>query len=389
MSENTIIGSDNMVAEYLLYRGFTQTFQSFESEKSKDKTKRFDVSRIVETIFSDLNNFEIENHVLFWDFLSKRFFFHLDSEHLALCSVLKVDLLKYYLINAYKTKNKDKITDFFSMYSHEILAESADYIPGNLRGWFVLPYMEEPEKDMEFLVYFTPKWAEMLRVTLHNFLSIVLSTAPPPKLLNLERWFRSDGQIETRAQLRKSSRQIECLMARLEKYDDRIRALRNIVKELVAHVFKGNMIAPGGPTIGSSAMRGTVALFDEDDEEAELKRQKAKELSQSVMKLAVDCAKKTNALEVLSKEDRLKVIVGKEAASLLFEDGSPSSSQCTTPLHNSSKMSISPTAKSSNSSHQQDGVNVVEGDTMDPTDIDEVESKLIQQLQKWLNYLAI
>lgn len=29
-------------------RGFTQTFQSFESEKSKDKTKRFDVSRIVE-----------------------------------------------------------------------------------------------------------------------------------------------------------------------------------------------------------------------------------------------------------------------------------------------------------------------------------------------------
>jgi len=172
------------------------------------------LSIVLQTIFSDLNTFEIENHILFWDFLSKRFFFHLDTEHLALCSVLKVDLLKYYLTNAYKTKNKDKITDFFSMYSHEILAESADYIPGNLRGWFVLPYMEEPEKDMEFLVYFTPKWAEMLKVTLHNFLSIVLSTAPPPKLLNLERWFRSDGQVETRAQLRKSSRQLECLMSR-------------------------------------------------------------------------------------------------------------------------------------------------------------------------------
>jgi len=41
------------------------------------------------------------------------------------------------------------------------------------------------------------------------------------------------------------------------------------------------MISPGGPGMGSSAaMRGTVALFDEDDEEADLKRQKAKELSQ-------------------------------------------------------------------------------------------------------------
>lgn len=40
------------------------------------------------------------------------------------------------------------------------------------------------------------------------------------------------------------------------------------------------MISPVGPGSGSSSMRGTVALFDEDDEEAELKRQKAKELSQ-------------------------------------------------------------------------------------------------------------
>ena len=138
----------------------------------------------------------------------------MDAEHLSLCAVLKIDLLKYYLVNSYKTKNKEKIVEFFSMYSHEILAESADYIPGNLRAWFALPYLDEPEKDVEFTVYFTQKWADMLKITLHNFLSIVLSTAPPPKLIILERWFRSDAQQETRIQLKRSSQQIECLVAR-------------------------------------------------------------------------------------------------------------------------------------------------------------------------------
>jgi hypothetical protein len=35
------------------------------------------------------------------------------------------------------------------------LADAGDLIPGNLRNWFVLPYMEEPEKDPEFAMYFS------------------------------------------------------------------------------------------------------------------------------------------------------------------------------------------------------------------------------------------
>jgi hypothetical protein len=168
----------------------------------------------IQTVFGYLHNFEIENYILLWDFFNKRFFFHLDAEHLALSGFLKIDLIKYYLVHAYKTKNKDKITEFFSIYSHEILAESTDFIPGNLRGWFVLPYMEEPDKDVEFQVCFTPKWAEMLKITLHNFLSMVMSSASPPKLIILERWFRSEGQQEMREQLRKSAKQINIVLQR-------------------------------------------------------------------------------------------------------------------------------------------------------------------------------
>jgi hypothetical protein len=39
---------DSMVGEYLIYRGFTQTFQSLEVERNRDRTKRFEVTRVVD-----------------------------------------------------------------------------------------------------------------------------------------------------------------------------------------------------------------------------------------------------------------------------------------------------------------------------------------------------
>lgn len=40
--------TDHMVLEYLVYRGFTQTYKSMENEALKDKTKQFDAKRLVE-----------------------------------------------------------------------------------------------------------------------------------------------------------------------------------------------------------------------------------------------------------------------------------------------------------------------------------------------------
>lgn len=45
-----IPAADSMVGEYLIYRGFTQTYKALESEKNRDKTKQFEVARIVEVL---------------------------------------------------------------------------------------------------------------------------------------------------------------------------------------------------------------------------------------------------------------------------------------------------------------------------------------------------
>lgn len=191
------------------------------------------------------------------------------------------------------------------MFSHEILAEAGNFIPGNLRNWFVLPYMEEPEKDPEFSVYFSPRWSELLKITLHNFLSVVLSSAPPPKLLLLEKWFRSEAQQEMRSQLKLSSKKIDCLVKRIEKYEDRLQDMRDVIRLLVNQLHKTNVssIQPKSSSNGG--------LF-ESDEALEGRREKTKELGQALVKLAVDYKSKSQTISSMPREQRLREILGDE-----------------------------------------------------------------------------
>ena len=130
-----ITNVDYMVEEYLLYRGFTQTFRCLENEKSHDRSRSFQENKIVEQIFQFLTNFEMESFITLWDFLAKRFFLHLDQEHLEMIGNLKADLLKFYVVNAIKTGNKSKAHEFFATYSQEILSESGDSMTHSFRSW--------------------------------------------------------------------------------------------------------------------------------------------------------------------------------------------------------------------------------------------------------------
>ncbi len=312
------------------------------------------MASLTQAIFSNLQSYEIEHFIALWDFLNKRFFFHLDAEHLSLCGILKSDLLKFYLVNAIKCKNKDKLTEFFTMYSHEILAESGNSIPGNLRGWFVLPYMDEPDKDPEFSVFFSQRWADLLRITLHNFLSVVLSTAPPPKLLLLERWFRSEAQQEIRSQLKLSSKKIDSLLSRLEKNEERLQAMREAVRELVSHVHK---MSVGGATSGRAA---SVGLF-ETDEEAEGKRAKAKELGQATLRIAAECAKRSSVTDSLPRDVRLREILGRESSAIFFKQFD---------------MELPPGDQETHHAHHSGA------------DIEDLEASLLSQLHEWVKVLT-
>ena len=97
----------------------------------------FHAIKIVEQIYFYIENYQISDYIDLWDFLSKRFFMHLDQENLLLLDNMKSDLIKFYLVNLVNHHKKKEMTTFFETYSHEIIANSGNSAQ-QLRSWCVL-----------------------------------------------------------------------------------------------------------------------------------------------------------------------------------------------------------------------------------------------------------
>lgn len=354
----------------------------------------------LQSIFSSLLTFDMEGFISFWDFLNKRFFFHLDSEHLNLSGVLKSDLIKFYLIHAIKTKNKDKMTEFFSTYSHEILADAGNFIPGNLRGWFVLPYMDEPEKDAEFSAYFSQRWADLLKVTLHNFLSVVLSSAPPPKLLLLEKWFRSEAQQEIRSQLKQSAKKIDALIVRIEQQEDRLQSLRETVKVLATLLYQA--VTTQGTGVGNNS---STRMFNNNsngshngelDTELDAKKLKAKNFGLEVARIATECLKKSANLQGLTREERLVALLGNACSAVVFNASNSGAGWPAYYEYNPDESSAMSSASGAGASQNNKGSTVLNstkstsndmGKMLD-IDLESLEGELVRTVQDWSSILS-
>lgn len=55
------------------------------------------------------------------------------------------------------------------------------------KEWFALPYLPSPQELPAFSVYFTRQWQDTLWLSLHNFLTLVFSALPPPRLADYQR----------------------------------------------------------------------------------------------------------------------------------------------------------------------------------------------------------
>lgn len=124
--------AEELVREFLVFRGFTNTLQAFDSELSTDIGKGFQVDKIRDLIFSIyIPKFQVEKLVGLLNFFkqclspsSERVF--VDS----LCK-LEVSILRYYIIHAIQSKRRDKVVEFFGMYGDDLLQRGQDWTP-----WF-------------------------------------------------------------------------------------------------------------------------------------------------------------------------------------------------------------------------------------------------------------
>ncbi|XP_007434372.2 WD repeat-containing protein 91 [Python bivittatus] len=171
---------DELVREYLLFRGFTGTLKQLDAEIKADKEKGFRVDKIVDQLLQFVHSYDLAALREYWSYLDRRLFSRLEDMYRPTVNKLKISLYRYYLIHAVQTNRNDKIQEFFLKQASELQNQT------EWKDWFVLPFIPNPDANPIFAMYFSRQWVDVFIVSLHNFLSVLFQCMPVPVILNFE-----------------------------------------------------------------------------------------------------------------------------------------------------------------------------------------------------------
>ncbi|XP_071828520.1 WD repeat-containing protein 91-like [Apostichopus japonicus] len=171
---------DEMVKDYLLFRGMTNTFKAFETDLKNDKDRSFRADKIKEQILQYIQMYDLIGLRSLWKHLERRIFCHLEHSHYTNVRRIEVSLLRLYVINAVQSGRTEKVSEFFDKMCYEIQTQA------EWKEWFSLPFMKNPEQNQTFETYFSKQWQDTLLFSLQNFLSVIFQSMPLPTLLNFD-----------------------------------------------------------------------------------------------------------------------------------------------------------------------------------------------------------
>ena len=119
-----------------------------------------------------------------------------------------------------------------------------------------------------------------MRTALSNFLSIVITSAPPPRLLLLANWFETESQKKIRQELQELKQSHADTHLQLRTSRLTIRRLKSSLTAMIYHMLlsstytgSGGSAQNGGGSAPPQQLKAsrTVGLFD-DEKEAETRR---------------------------------------------------------------------------------------------------------------------
>lgn len=171
---------DELVREYLLFRGFSTTLKTFDAELKADKDKGFRVDKLVDQLTQHIYSYDLVALRELWAHLDHKIFTRLEQEFTPAVRKLENAVLKLYVVNAVVNGKADKLNEFFSRLAPELQGQ------GEWKDWFLIPFLKNPEESPTFAVHFTRQWQDTLLVSLHNFLATIFQVMPLPTLASLE-----------------------------------------------------------------------------------------------------------------------------------------------------------------------------------------------------------
>ncbi|XP_033891128.3 WD repeat-containing protein 91-like [Acipenser ruthenus] len=209
---STVERTDELVREYLIFRGFTSSLRHLDVEIKADKEKGFRVDKIIEQLQQFIQSYDLPGLRDYWGYLDRRLFSRLEDIYRPTVNKLRTSLYRYYLVYTVQTARSEKTQEFFQKQAQELQGQT------EWRDWFVLPFIPSPELNSIFAPYFSRQWADTFLVSLHNFLSVLFQCMPLPVLLSFDAEVqRSAAILEENELLRQTVFALQAEQSRLPK----------------------------------------------------------------------------------------------------------------------------------------------------------------------------
>ncbi|KAG8381214.1 hypothetical protein BUALT_Bualt06G0098900 [Buddleja alternifolia] len=238
--------AEELVREFLVFRGFTNTLQAFEKELATDIGKGFHVDKILDLIFSVyIPKFEADK---LFDLLSffKNCFSYSDSNLITVLSKLEQSILRYYIVNALKCGRKDKVVELFGSFGNDLLRRDESW-----SSWFAIPYLQNPHLDPQYRVYFSEEWFRALHLSIRNFLSEILNAyLRTPALLKIS------SERDTVSRLKKE----------IKQYSRKLSHVQTLLEEkeaLLCRTRSGGEEARFPPSLSCETHANSTSLMEE------------------------------------------------------------------------------------------------------------------------------
>jgi hypothetical protein len=124
--------AEELVREFLVFRGFTSTLQAYEAELCTEIGRNFEVDKILDLVFSVyIPKYQLDRLLSLFSFLKQCFTSPTDTVHYTTLVKLEQSVLRYYVVNALKSGRQDKVVEFFSTSGNYLMQKREDWL-----AWF-------------------------------------------------------------------------------------------------------------------------------------------------------------------------------------------------------------------------------------------------------------
>ncbi|KAJ2356187.1 hypothetical protein IWW50_003821 [Coemansia erecta] len=187
---------DDLLREYLLFRGFKDTLQAFERDLEQDRDQGFHADKIVSELLDMARDLKIDELLEYWKYLSFRFFSHLSPKYQRTTKMFEKRLLRLFLTSAARQGRQQVIRTFMDRHGPALGQQGGDWIP-----WLGLEYIDQPHTRPEFEAYFSDEWLVSLRAALSDFMQTVFPAMAVPRILLFDKDRREKEALQRKLQI--------------------------------------------------------------------------------------------------------------------------------------------------------------------------------------------